>query len=84
MNVEELLKLERPLTDEEAAFMEDELLKLTRELHTEVMKICEKVEPQSAFLANKLKQAAVRTLENVEAAVAVPLLTDPPRKAQLN
>jgi hypothetical protein len=81
MNVEDLLKLKRPLTIEEAAFMEEELLKLTRELHKEVMTICEKVEPQSAFLANKLKQAAVRTLENVEAAVAIPLSSDTPREA---
>lgn len=73
MNVEELLKTDRELTDAEFEFLEQELLKRTREFHETTMKIVRDVGKSHPFLARRLRKASRTLLENVEAAAAIPL-----------
>lgn len=80
MNVEDLMNLDRPMTPEEQAFFEEELLKKTREAHAAIMEICAGVSGEHRALADKLLGSATRMLENVEAAVALPLTEEPPRE----
>lgn len=79
MNVEDLMNLDRPMTIEEQAFFEEELLKKTREAHAAIMEICTGVSEEHRALAEKLRGSATRMLENVEAAVALPITDEEPR-----
>jgi hypothetical protein len=81
MNVEDLMKLDRPMTLEEQAFFEEELLKKAREAHAAIMAICAGVSGEHSMLADKLRGSATRMLENVEAATAIPLTDEEPRDA---
>jgi hypothetical protein len=81
MNVEDLMNLDRPMTLEEQAFFEEELLKKAREAHAAIMAICAGVGAEHRAAADKLRGSARRMLENVEAAVALPLSEDEPRDA---
>ena len=71
MNVDELMALERPLTDEEMAFMEQEVLKLAKALQAEVARITADIEPGHEDLVDRLRGAASRTVENIDAAIAL-------------
>jgi hypothetical protein len=71
MNVDELLALDRPLTREEEAFLEQELLKLAQELQSVVAKIADQTDPEHQEMVERLRSAAGRTLENIEAAIAI-------------
>jgi hypothetical protein len=71
MNVDELLALDRPLTREEELFLQEELLKLARELQSEVGKIADQTGPEHQEMVERLRGAAGRTLENIEAAIAM-------------
>ena len=73
MDVNELLALKRPLTKAEMTFMEDMLLQLATELQEEVAKITANLDPDDPDVV-KLKSAAESTLENIEAAIAVPMV----------
>ncbi|HEY0672607.1 MAG TPA: hypothetical protein VGD27_10085 [Longimicrobiales bacterium] len=74
MDAHELLALNRPLTPAEMAVVEDELLHLAQELQKEVDRISESVADEHAEEIARLKRAAAATLENIEAAIAVPLV----------
>jgi hypothetical protein len=71
MDVDELLALDRPLTDEEFAFLEQKLLETVREFHALVEEMLPQVAPQEPFLAERLRNAADSILANVEEAAAL-------------
>ena len=73
MNVDELLSLDRELTDEEFLFLEQELLKKTKEFHELAMQISAETEGMDPEQAAHLRRHAQIMLENVEAAAALPL-----------
>jgi hypothetical protein len=73
MDINELMNANRPLTAAELAFMEEEVLKLAKELQAEVAQITATVDPEHRFLADRLRCAAARTVENIEKAIAVPM-----------
>ena len=73
MDIEELLNAKRPLTPAEMAFMEEEVLKLAKELEAEVAQLTASVAPEHRFLADRLRKAAASTVENIEKAKAVSL-----------
>ncbi len=83
MDVDELLSLDRELTDEETAFMERELLKLARELEAAVASITEEAsndeegDPEKEAALAQLRNAAGRTVASIEAAIAVDAPTIP-------
>lgn len=68
MNVDELMKLERPLTDDEAAFMEEEVLKLAKALTDEVANLTRDLDPDDPVVA-KLRESPRTIIENIEAAI---------------
>jgi hypothetical protein len=72
MNVDELMNADRPLTPEELAFLEEELLKLARELQSAVSTIVQECAPEHHHLVDRLQRAADSTVANIEAAIAVP------------
>src|SRR5262245_45015971 len=65
------MALDRPLTRQEEAFMEQELLKLAQELQSAVAKIADQIDPEHQDMVERLRGAADRTLENIEAAIEV-------------
>lgn len=67
MDVNELLKLTRPLTDEEAAFMEEEVLKLARQLNSEVKQITAHLDPNDPTVAT-LRAKTENVVRNIELA----------------
>ena len=69
MNIDELLALDRALTDEEAAFMEQELLKTARELQAMAEAITAEIPPEHQHIAEHLRNATRRTVQSIEAAV---------------
>jgi hypothetical protein len=72
MDIAELLTLDRPLTDEEFAFLEERLLATTRELHADVQKILAQTPPGTERkLTRKLRRSADRMLRRVENAVSL-------------
>jgi hypothetical protein len=71
MNADEIMALERPLTDEETAFLEQEVLKLAKALQAEVARITADIEPGHEDLVERLRNAAGRTVENIDAAIAL-------------
>jgi hypothetical protein len=72
MNADELMLLDRPLTPEESAFLEQEVLKLAKELEAKVTSISEQIDdPEHQYLVDKLRGAAGRTVASIEAAIAV-------------
>jgi hypothetical protein len=71
MDVEELLKLKRPLTDEEAAYIEEQVLLLAKELQAEVAKITKHLDPSDPDVA-KLRAAPAKIIGGIEAAINVP------------
>ena len=77
MNVDELMSLERQLTDEEFVFLEQELLKTTREFHAHACRIADEIESKDPALAEQLRRSARKTLVNVEEAAAIPLSPPP-------
>ena len=68
MDVDELMKLKRPLTSEEMAFMEEKLLELTRELGSEIAKITKDLDPNDPDVA-KLLAAPGKIRHNIESAI---------------
>lgn len=68
MDVDELMNLKRPLTDEETAFLEQNLLSLTRELGVEIRKLTANLDPADPVVA-KLRDAPARITRNVESAI---------------
>ena len=71
MNVEELLAADRKLTDEETAFLEQEVLKLAKQLQSMVTEITAEVGPEDQDLVDQLRGAAGRTVANIEEAIAL-------------
>jgi len=69
--VNELLALNRPLTSAEMAAVEDELLRLARELQKEVARISEELGEDHPEV-ERLQHAAQQTLASIEAAIAIP------------
>ena len=72
MNVDELLKLERPLTPEEFDFMEREMVARTRSLVSSISDILKDVAAEDPKLARQLERASRSMLENVEKGAAAP------------
>lgn len=70
MDVNELLKLKRPLTDEEAAFLEQEVLNVARELQGHIDTIAARMDPEDPD-ATRLKAAAPNIVRNIEKALSV-------------
>ena len=68
MNVDELMNLDRPLTDEEMAFMEQEVLKLARQLKTEVANITSDLDPSDPVVA-RLREGPTSVERSIEAAI---------------
>ncbi len=73
MDINELMNANRPLTAAELAFMEEEVLRLAKELQAEVAQITATVDPEHRSLVDQLQSAAARTVENIEKAIAVPM-----------
>ena len=71
MNVDELLSADRKLTAEETAFLEQEVLKLAKQLQSMVADITADTGPEHQDLVDQLRSAAVRTVTNIEAAIAI-------------
>ena len=71
MNVDELLALERALTPEETAFLEQEVLKLAREFEAHVARVTAEIEPGHDDLVDRLRSAASRTVRSIDAAIAL-------------
>jgi hypothetical protein len=72
MTLEEILAKNGELTDEELAFLERELVKATRQLHTMLKEIQREAEAKDPRLAAKLGRSADSMLANVEKAAALP------------
>ena len=68
MDVNELMELERPLTDEEMAFMEEKLLELTRELGSEIARITKDLDPNDPDVA-KLRAGPAKIRHHLESAI---------------
>jgi hypothetical protein len=66
MDVNELMNLNRPLTNEEAAFLEQEVLKLAHELDGEISKITRDLDPNDPEIARLI--AAPRNIKEAIAA----------------
>lgn len=81
MDVNELMTVDRPLTVEEMAFMEEELLKVAKAFQSEIEKICAGVSEQDPVAAEELRGSANRLVQNIEAAAAIPLVDDRSREA---
>jgi hypothetical protein len=67
-----MAKDSRDWTSEEFAFVEQELLRCTRQLYDELSQISEQVQAEQPEVAAKLEAAAASMLANVEAGVAAP------------
>ncbi|MGQ0562644.1 MAG: hypothetical protein ACT443_12315 [Gemmatimonadota bacterium] len=68
MDANELLALKRPLTDEEMAVVEQELLSLAQQLGTEISKITRNLDPNDPLIA-KLRAAPAKITHNIEQAI---------------
>jgi hypothetical protein len=71
MNVDELLSREGSWTPEEMAFIEQEALKLARQLEEAVAEITADIGPEHQDLVRKLRGSARRTVTSIEAAIAL-------------
>ena len=71
MNVDELMALERPLTAEETGFLEQEVLKLAKQLQAHVKRITADIDPAHDDLVDRLRSAANRTVRSIDAAIAL-------------
>jgi uncharacterized membrane protein len=79
MDIAALLALDRPLTDEEFAFLEERLLATTRELHAKVQQILAQIPPGTErTLTRKLRRSADRMLRHVENAASLDTGGEPP------
>jgi hypothetical protein len=71
MDLDALLGKTGRLTDEEIAFIEQNLLQLSRALVSEISEIAGKIEGEEPELARKLEGSAASMLLNVENAINV-------------
>jgi hypothetical protein len=70
MNVEELLKLERPLTNAEMVFVENEVLKLAEQLKTTVAEVTKDLDPNDPDVIT-LHQKTASIAHNIRLAKSV-------------
>jgi hypothetical protein len=71
MDLDALLGKPGPLTDDELAFIEQNLLLLSRALVGEISEITGKIQDEEPELARKLEGSAASVLLNVENAINV-------------
>ncbi len=72
MNVDELLNAERPLTNEELEFLEQQALSLARELEHIMQELSEQVEEKDPELAAEVRRPARKMVQALEQAAAIP------------
>lgn len=70
MDVDELMKLERPFTDEEQEFMEQQVLGLAKQLQSEIEKITKDLDPADPVVA-RLRAAPAKARQSIEKAIDV-------------
>ena len=68
MDVDELMNLKRPLTDEEMEFLEQKLLSRARELDAEIQKLTKDLDADDPVVA-KLRAAPAKITRGVESAI---------------
>jgi hypothetical protein len=72
MNVDELMKLDRPLTDEEADFMEQQVLLLAKELQRMMGELSLEVEKKDPKLAAEMRRPPARMVQAIQNAMEIP------------
>ena len=72
MDVDELLALERPLTQEECEFIEQELLKTAKEFQKLAAELTEEIAREDPEMAEQLQRSARAMVLNIEEAAAIP------------
>jgi hypothetical protein len=78
MNVDELLALDRPLTDEEFVFLEAELLKCVHQLQKVTADLLPDLQEKDPELADSLINSTARLVWATEQAAALPLCNKEP------
>lgn len=71
MDVDEIMALERELTDEEFAFLEQQLLAMARALFQNVQELTSSIADKEPELSKRLLDSAGSVLLNVELAAAM-------------
>ncbi len=72
MNVDELLAADRPLTNEEMAFLEQQTLVLARELQALMTELSEEMKQKDPELAREILRPARNMVKALEEAAAIP------------